>query len=116
MEHLVPALGDEHWLVRATAAEALDNLGWQPDSSEGEARYQVAKRHWGRCIEIGAPCVEPLIVALKDTHADKYTFVREAAAEALGEIADTRATEPLISALKDEYEYIPGAWCGMRRY
>ena len=41
--------------------------------------------------------MEPLVAALKDK--DKY--VRKAAAEALGQIGDTRAVEPLIDALKD---------------
>jgi len=40
----------------------------------------------------------PLISALKDEDGD----VREAAAEALGELKDPRAVEPLISVLKDE--------------
>jgi len=103
---LIAALKDEHWRVRLAAAVALDNLRWQPDSDETEAQYQAAKRNWDRCVEIGAPSVEVLIAALEDKHSDKYAFVREGAAEALGKIGDIRAMEPLISALKDEYEYI----------
>lgn len=44
----------------------------------------------------GAP--EPLAAALKDSEFS----VREAAAEALGQLKDTRAVEPLIAALKDD--------------
>lgn len=46
--------------------------------------------------KIGTPAVESLITALRDQEID----VRKAAAEALGKIGDTRAVEPLIAALK----------------
>jgi HEAT repeat protein len=41
--------------------------------------------------------VEPLSIALKDSHPD----VREAAVEALGELGDPSATPALRGALKD---------------
>jgi HEAT repeat protein len=47
---------------------------------------------------IGKPAVEPLIKAL----SDKNGIVRKNAAEALGEIGDTKASEPLINALEDD--------------
>jgi HEAT repeat protein len=43
--------------------------------------------------------MEPLIVALKNSH---YSNVRVGAAEALSKIGDERAVEPLVAALKDE--------------
>jgi len=49
--------------------------------------------------KIGAPAVEPLIVALKKS---KEPWARERAARVLGEIGDTRAVEPLISAITGE--------------
>jgi HEAT repeat protein len=48
-------------------------------------------------VALGAPAVEPLVVALKAPDS----IVRENAADALGEIKDPRAVEPLIAALKD---------------
>jgi hypothetical protein len=51
-------------------------------------------------LALGAPAMEPLIAALKDKDS-KDSDVRQAAAEALGEIKDPRAVEPLIAALKD---------------
>ena len=45
---------------------------------------------------IGAPTVEPLVVALND----RDSYVRQGAVEALGKTKDPRAVEPLISALK----------------
>ena len=47
--------------------------------------------------------IEPLIEALT---ADKDDRVRWKAAEALGNIGDPRAVEPLKSALKDQGEWI----------
>jgi HEAT repeat protein len=42
--------------------------------------------------------VEPLVAALK--HPDDH-WLRHYAAEALGQIGDTRAVEPLVAALTD---------------
>ena len=47
-------------------------------------------------IQIGAPAVDPLIAALADSDFD----LRVNAIEALGEIGDARAVEPLLQALK----------------
>ena len=58
----------------------------------------MAKRDWDKCVALGSFAVEPLSAALKDEEWD----VRQAAAEALGEIKDPRAVEPLIAALKDK--------------
>jgi len=100
---LVAALGDEDRNVRETAAGALESLGWQPDRRDVEAAYWVAKRQWDRCVEIGAPAVEPLIVVLggQDSSGLKDQEVRNAAAGALGAIGDIRAVEPLTATLRD---------------
>jgi HEAT repeat protein len=54
----------------------------------------VSKREWGKCIEIGAPAVNPLIVALTDWNSEVYT----AAANTLVQIG-TPAITPLIASL-----------------
>jgi HEAT repeat protein len=101
-EPLVAALKDADMAVRRTAAKALDKLGWQPEGSETNVAYWIAKRWWDRCAEIGAPAVEPLIAALKD----EAWQVREGAARALGQIGDPRGVEPLVVALTDKKEYV----------
>lgn len=53
-------------------------------------------------IKIGKSSVEPLIALLKD----KNSPGRLKAAEALGEIKDSRAVEPLIEALKDSSGWV----------
>jgi HEAT repeat protein len=92
---LTTALKNEKDAVRHAAAEALEQIGWRPDWSEAGAIYWIMKREWGKCVEIGAPAVEPLIAALKNRNKD----VRQAATEALGKIGDARAVEPLIAVL-----------------
>jgi len=105
---LVAALRDKDGNVRHAAAETLDQLGWRPDQNEAGATYWVARWQWDRCVEIGAPAVEPLSAALKDAN----NIVRHAAAGALGEIGDARAVESLVTALKDKDENVRRAAAG----
>jgi HEAT repeat protein len=96
VEPLSVALRDADKNVREAAVGALDKLKWQPGNDEAGAYYWITKRKWGKCVEIGAPAVEPLIAAFKDWDAD----VRLAAAETLGQIG-ALAVRSLIAALKD---------------
>ena len=81
-------------------AEALDKLGWKPDSSEIEVAYWIAKGELDKCVEIGTPAVEPLIAALKHEEWWRRRYV----AKALGEIGDPRAVKPLIALLDYSYD------------
>ena len=49
-------------------------------------------------VKLGQPAVDPLIHALNDKHSG----VRKNAAEALGEIGDTRAIDPLMTTLLED--------------
>lgn len=91
--------------MRAAAAITLEKLGWKPDLGEDGAWYWIAQKDWERCIIIGTPAVNPLIVALNDEEG----WVRIAAAKALGDIGDARAVGPLIAVLKDRNEDIRNA-------
>ena len=95
VESLSAALKDKKWHVRKPAAGALDRLAWKPDRGAAGAAYWAAKGEWGKCVEIGAPAVEPLIAALKDED------VRMRAVEALGKIGDPAAADTLRRALGD---------------
>ncbi len=66
-------------------------LGYKKDDKVRQAAVEAL-------VKIGAPAVEPLIAALKK---DEEWYVRKTAAEALGQIGDVRAVEPLIVALKE---------------
>ena len=80
--------------VRQAAAEALDDLGWQPNHSEAGVRYWIERRQWDKCVEAGAAATKLLVNTLNSTDED----VRQAAAEALGRIG-APAVKPLSRAL-----------------
>ncbi len=122
---LITALRDSELYVSTEAVNALDLLGWCPDTDKDGAYYWSLKDEWDQCIEIGTQAVEPLIVRLKhgglpamealckigDTRAvepliavlkDVNWAWRKAGAETLGKMGDVRAVEPLVIALKDD--------------
>jgi hypothetical protein len=68
VEPLIAALKDNRSDMRMAAAQALDKIGWRPGPDESGAAYWVAKRRWDKCIEIGSPAIDPLIVALYDSN------------------------------------------------
>jgi HEAT repeat protein len=112
--------------VCAAAAGALDALDWRPGQDKIGAAYWAGKGNWDRCVEIGAPAIEPLVALLRDRNAylraavigtltrigtpgvkpliaalkHRESGVRRAAAKVLGQIGDARAVEPLVAALK----------------
>jgi HEAT repeat protein len=98
VEPLVAALKHKDGSIREAAAVALRRLAWTPDSDENKAAYLAAQGQWAKCVEIGTPAVEPLIVARGD--ADGAT--RAAAAAALVQIG-APAVGPLVTA----YERLP---------
>ena len=121
VEPLVAALKDKSSYVRKAAAEALDAIGWRPGQDESGVAYWVAKQKWDKCIEIGAPSVEPLIARLRDSDSKSRSKddadVRIAVAGALEQIGDARATEPLISELKDiDRDVRFAAACALARF
>jgi len=83
------------WVCKASI-EALEKLGWQPNTDEAGAFYWILKEQWDRCSKIGTPAVMPLISALEDGVS------KAAAVKALGQIGDVRAVEPLIAAFKNK--------------
>jgi HEAT repeat protein len=129
---LVAALHSPHDDIRWIASGGLEQLGWQPDRSEGGVRYCIARGLWDQCAamgdiavptliaslqhwdddvrkgaayalaKVGAPATEPLIQVLQGDHP----HAREAAARTLGQIGSRQAMQPLANALQDEYAEI----------
>ena len=88
------------------AAEALDKLGWEPDTDELRAAYFVSRSNFSECVKIGEPAVKPLIEALLPSPSlgvGQSIHRISTAAKALGKIGDERAVEPLIKTLESEY-------------
>jgi HEAT repeat protein len=97
VEPLIAALAHTDQTARQFAATALDRLDWRPDEGAAGAAYWIVRGEWERCVQIGAPAVEPLIVALDKFELNVYC----AAAAALVRIGDARAVKPLIAKLQD---------------
>ncbi len=85
------ARGDVQGLIKA--------LGYKTRGVDFQTESKIRHAAAGALVEIGAPAVEPLLVALRN----EDMAVRYRAAYALGDIGDRRAVEPLIAALKDAY-------------
>jgi HEAT repeat protein len=64
-QSLIEALIDESQEIRWGAATALDEMGWNPDTKELEARYWIARGEWHKCIKIGTTAV-PVLVKMLD--------------------------------------------------
>ncbi len=97
---LINALKDKDSYIRLEAAKALDKIGWKSKGGQENVYYLIAKTKWIEVSKIGKLAVIPLIQTLKYGELD----LRFNAAEALGEIGDERALEPLKQTLKDEDE------------
>ncbi|HKS38425.1 MAG TPA: HEAT repeat domain-containing protein [Verrucomicrobiae bacterium] len=94
---LVAALRDPNEQVRYRAAQALQILGWQPQSDDTGTTFFVALGQLEQAARMGSAAVEPLLVLLKDGAYQK----RVAAVELLSQINDSRVVKPLVEALKD---------------
>jgi HEAT repeat protein len=103
VQPLIQALRDENGKVRAAAAEALGEIN---DSRAIEPLIQaladddsdVRSRAIDALARIGRPASDALILALEN----EDTLIKQGAAETLGEIKETRAIEPLISAFQSK--------------
>jgi len=105
VDALIPMLTDQDGWGRKRAAEALEQLGWVAPDVEARAAYLVAQKDWTACIELGAPTVDALIVALND----QDSAIQTAAADALGKIGGARAVDALITALNNKYHEVQAA-------
>ncbi len=103
---LVEALETSHKDTRAAADKALISskaAAASPLVDSLKKRDAFGRADVIRLLEqIGPPAVEPLLRALQDPNH----WVREAAAEALGKIRDSRALEPLLGALRDSEYHV----------
>ena len=100
IEPLISTLNDSDQSVCRAAAQALDQLRWQPSNLEKEIAYLFARQDWDGLVEIGSPAVNILIATLENDSfiiGSDWKF-RDIAALALVRIGSP-AVEPLILAL-----------------
>ena len=109
---LIKALGDESWRVRKAAAnlalqstvrnELLNSLkeavGEQDNAGLRNSATEVL-------VQIGAPSIPVVVAMLQNGDQDERKF----AADILGEIGLSKASQPLVQALGDEDENVHGA-------
>ncbi len=89
-DSLVPLLEDAEWNVRERAAEALQRLGWQPDTARLRVLHALPLLRADDLVAEGEVAVLPVISALGSSNHLRM------AAEVLGRIKDPRAVWPLI--------------------
>lgn len=115
------------WSERKKALEALEQMGWRPDTPQEQAIWLVAKGEWEKCVELGEPAADALVAALGSSlsapHAipaliaigepsvpalinaipaalgQRYGDQFKHIATVLGRIGDARAVNPLIRVL-----------------
>lgn len=103
---LINSLDDESWGVRKAAAESICNLAnlQVSDLIRHIASDNQNIRYWIREIiqKIGNRIIEPLIEAMMKGDAE----LRLCAAHAAGLISNSKLTEPLLIALRDDSEWV----------
>lgn len=127
---LLQALQDREYGVRRAAAAALKMLGWQPANDTERALFAVASMQWKETVSLGTSAIDSLAFALKDEHRQIRAEAAKALGqikdhkvidlllaalrdetddyeagiaiiEALGQLRDSRAIEPLSILLQN---------------
>ena len=102
LQFLINTLGDEHWIVRKTAADLIFEYGEDaiPALSAALNSYSEDIQHWSlqALTRLGPKGTPAILRALKSPNHD----VRYFSCMALGDIKETQAIAPLIKALGDE--------------
>ncbi|MCM2466746.1 HEAT repeat domain-containing protein [Methanoculleus oceani] len=96
--HLVGALRSGGERLRAGVAEALEAVGWKPESGEELTLYLMALNRWAEVEQVGADALPVLAGALSNPSIE----VRANAVRAISRIGGGEAVAPLILALQDD--------------
>jgi HEAT repeat protein len=107
IDRLLPLLRDKDNEFRSTVARALESACGAKLNDAQRAACAGARMKWEEAASIGAPAIEPLLEALKETK----TQIRLAAIHALEKIGHERAIVPLIALLNDQDTTIQEAAC-----
>lgn len=98
VDPFVAALKEEDEFINQVAKRVLDRCTWwEPSSVDEKAWVWAARGDWQSCARLGKPAVEALIHAL--VYGD--SAARPAIAQALGQLGDGRAAEPLSTVLNE---------------
>jgi HEAT repeat protein len=86
IESLVEVLKGTDYAVIEDAADALDNLGWQPSDQKEEISYLIARRDWDGLAKVGEPAIDDIIPLFRSNDYNLRTGAGEALNK-MGEIA-----------------------------
>ena len=102
LQFLINTLGDEHWIVRKTAADYIfsSQEAALPWLSAALNSYNEDIQHWALQVlaRMGSKGTPSILRSLKSANPD----VRYFACMALGEIRELQGIPPLLKALSDE--------------
>ncbi len=96
--HLVGALRSGDKRLRAGVAEALEAVGWRPETGEEQTLYLMARDRWAEVERVGADALPVLAEALSDPSIE----IRANAVRVIARIGGEEAVAPLIRALFDD--------------
>jgi HEAT repeat protein len=88
--------GDER--LREGVAEALEAVGWEPETGEDLTLYLMARNRWGEVERVGRDAIPILAEALSDPSIE----LRVNAVRAIARIGGGEAVAPLIRAISDD--------------
>lgn len=105
----------EHWLTQKSFAQALVDLGWEPQTDPERAALAVGLEDWDRAGQTGGEAIPLLLDRLKfyrqfmeeeepperSAFVPDYPVLIRGVVRALGEIGSTAAVRPLLGLLVD---------------
>jgi len=97
---LAEALEDGDWTLRRIAAQGLDKLGWQPETTQQKTIFAIGLEDWNTPPKLGSEAVAILISALEEPS------LRIEAIRALEKIGEPRALDALLPLLTDSGEEV----------
>lgn len=105
LPQIVAALNDDDILVRQSAGNGLEAMGWQPADDGEKAALAVAKQDWAAAVELGAAAVPALAARLNDsTLVDGTTPIAELVEKALAAIGTPEAQAALEASKSQKAE------------
>jgi HEAT repeat protein len=76
-DNLVSALHNDNEKIRKEVLGILDKIHWNPENPQQKAWYHIARKEWGKTVELGSVAVEPLIASLKGGNKSEIIFALE---------------------------------------
>ncbi len=99
---LVNLLSSPNSFARKIAAKTLARVKWVSRNKQEQAAYFIAAQQWSKCVSLGEPAVQPLLLILKD----EDWRIQLQVVEALGRIKNPQALSPLSEIFNDPTNHL----------